>query len=93
MDEFNGGQPTDSLKARDRQFSKSELRVFDHFRRYLMTPGNMLCLSGLEIESMRDGLDGLVKRRMLVPEGIRGAYCLTPDGFDVMRALTRKSAK
>ncbi len=69
------------------QFSTTELKVFDHFRRYLMTPGAMLCLSAQEIESMSSGLNALVDRKMLELEGTRGAYCLTRSGFLAMRSV------
>lgn len=72
------------------RFSQSELRVFAHFHRYLMTPGGMLCLSAQEIESMDAGLHELVEKQMLLSEGVRGAYCLTPDGFRIMKDLASR---
>jgi hypothetical protein len=75
---------TDNLAS---QFSESELRVLDHFRRYRMAPGEMLCLNGQQIDSMGPGLDALIARRLLLPEGARSAYYLTHDGFEVMHAL------
>lgn len=71
-------------------YSGPEIRVFSHFRRYLMTPGDMLCLSAAEIETMSAGIDVLLDRQMLVSEGSHGAYCLTPNGFEVMMALPNK---
>ncbi len=71
----------------EHHLSKSELRVLETFRRYLMSPGQMLCFNGQDIESMRDGLEKLIDSGMLIAEGSRGAYSLTRQGFDAMKMI------
>ncbi len=68
-------------------FSKSELRVFDAFRKYLMTPGQMLCFNAQDIDSMRNALETLIEQGMLISEGSKGAYSLTREGFEAMKSL------
>ena len=72
------------------QFTQRELKVLEHFRRYLMSPGDMLCFSGQDIESMGTGIEDLVKRCMLVPERKKGSFSLTKQGFEAMRAIAKK---
>ena len=67
--------------------SEDETRVLKIFRRYLMTVGKMLCFSGQELASHRDSIDKLVSAGLLVPETYKGAYSLTPSGFEAMKSL------
>lgn len=78
------------MATQAQEFSDKELKVLKHFNMYLMTPGNMLCLSAQEIEGMQPGLENLVEREMLLPEGSRGAYCLTQAGFKAMKSAFKK---
>lgn len=64
--------------------SESEQGVLEHFRRFLMTPGRMLFLNAKEIEAFNEGLQTLIQKQMLALEGSRGAYSLTPRGFEAM---------
>ena len=75
------------IASNSMQFSDTELKVLQHFRKYLMTPGDMLCLSGQELDSMGNGVDSLMKRQMLVAEKKAGCFCLTQAGFDAMREV------
>ncbi len=81
-DEASGGTSAANLT-----FSDSELKVFDHFHKYLMAPGQMLCLSSQQIESLDNGLDTLVAKDLLIAESMRGAYHLTEKGFDAMSSI------
>ncbi len=69
-----------------------QTRVLSIFRRYLMTTGQMLCLSGNELESNKNSLEQLVRDGLLIAETFKGGYSLTESGFDVMRNLSRESA-
>ena len=64
--------------------SASELRVLSTFRRFLMTPGQMLCLSGPELQRDRATLNLLIDKDLLVKERFEGGYSLTQTGFATM---------
>ena len=66
--------------------STSEQRVLRTFREYLMTPSKMLCFSGPSLEQNKSALEGLTDRNLLVKEGLKGGYSLTPAGFAAMQA-------
>jgi hypothetical protein len=61
------------------------------FRRFLLTPGKMLCFFGPELNKHKGALQKLISRQMLVEEQFSGAYSLTPDGFRAMKAQTSKA--
>jgi predicted transcriptional regulator len=52
-----------------------------------MTTGQMLCLSGNELDSNKQTLDQLVSDGLLIAESFKGGYSLTETGFDAMRNL------
>ncbi len=54
-----------------------QTRVLNIFRRYLMGVGQMLCLSGNELDANKQALDDLVHNGLLVAETFKGAYSLT----------------
>lgn len=68
------------------QLSSAELSVLRVFRRYLLTPGVMLCFYGKELKDMKSSLRQLTARGYLVGERFPGAYSLTEDGFAQMQA-------
>ena len=70
-----------------RQLSTGEVSVLTLFRKYLMTPGRMLCLNHAEVGSMKRSLDKLIAAGMLVPESFKGSYSLTRSGFQAMNEL------
>lgn len=70
--------------------SDGEVRVLTLFRKYLMTPGQMLCLNANDVESMGDALTGMVSGGLLVPEEMRGGYSLTRKGFEAMNEMARE---
>jgi hypothetical protein len=67
------------------QLSHPEHAVLRLFRRYLMTPGKMLCLSTADLEAFHAPLAQLTDRGLLVAETFRGGYSLTETGFAAMR--------
>ena len=62
----------------------AEKRVLQTFRRFLVTPGQMLCFYGPDLEQKRDTLRRLIDKDLLVKEEFNGAYSLTPAGFAAM---------
>lgn len=69
-----------------------QTRVLNIFRRYLMGAGQMLCLSGNELEANRQTLDNLVRDGLLIAETFKGGYSLTESGFEAMRSLAGEPA-
>jgi hypothetical protein len=67
--------------------SDGEVNVLGVFRKYLMTPGQMLCLSNTDIDSMKGVLEKLTKSGLLVPEDFKGGYSLTQTGFRAMNEV------
>jgi hypothetical protein len=64
--------------------STSEQRVLRTFRRFLMTPGQMLCISGPDLERDRATLELLIDKEVLVKDQFKGGYSLTQAGFAAM---------
>ena len=67
------------------QLSSSEQAVLAVFRKYLMLPGKMLCLSKADLESFSRPLAELTSKRLLVAERFQGGYSLTETGFAAMQ--------
>ena len=65
--------------------SKAENSVLRIFRKYLMTPGNMLCLGRSDLEALRLPLSQLTNEGLLVAERYEGGYSLTEVGFAAMK--------
>jgi hypothetical protein len=61
-----------------------EQRVLRTFRRFLMTPGQMLCFYGPNLKQNRTALQQLIDKELLVKEQFKGAYSLTEEGFVAM---------
>jgi hypothetical protein len=64
--------------------SESEERVLRTFRRFLMTPGQMLCFSGPSLKQDKAILELLTDKELLVKEKFKGGYSLTQAGFAAM---------
>ncbi len=64
--------------------STSEQRVLCTFRRFLMTPGQMLCFSGPNLKQNKATLDLLTNKELMVKEKFDGGYSLTQTGFTAM---------
>jgi hypothetical protein len=67
--------------------SPSQLAVLTVFRRFRMTPGQMLCFSRSDVEAFRTPLAELAERGFLVTERFTGGYSLTAPGYAAMQAL------
>lgn len=66
-----------------------ELKVLGQFRDYLMTPRQMLCFSGPNLDTNRAALESLAEKDLLARERPKGAYSLTNRGYKTMRACRR----
>ena len=66
--------------------SNAEQRVLRNFRRFLMTPGQMLCFCGPNLKQNRATLQQLSDRGLLIKEDFEGGYSLTRDGFAAMKS-------
>ena len=64
--------------------SISEQRVLRTFRRFLMTPGQMLCFYGPNLKLNQATLDLLTDKELLVREKFNGGYSLTQAGYTAM---------
>ncbi len=65
--------------------SPSEQRVLRTFRRFLMTPGQMLCFYGPDLKKQdKATLELLTDKELLVKEKFKGGYSLTQAGFAAM---------
>ena len=69
------------------QLTDGELNVLGVFKKYLLAPGQMLCLSNTDIDSMKSVLESLTSAGLLVPEEFKGGYSLTQTGFRAMNEL------
>jgi hypothetical protein len=65
--------------------SASEQCVLQFFREFLVTPGQMLCFHGPDLEKHRAGLQQLTDKELLVKERFKGGYSLTDAGFAAMK--------
>ncbi len=80
-------QTFSALKSGGVEINEGQCQVLQIFRRYLMTAGKMLCLSGNELDAHRGSLNKLVSDGLLIAETFQGGYSLTDEGFDAMRKL------
>ena len=64
--------------------SSAELAVLDVFRKYLMTPGKMLCFVSSNRETHDLPLAKLARKGLVVAERTQGGYSLTETGFAAM---------
>jgi hypothetical protein len=73
--------------------SPEEQRVLGTFKRFLMTPGQMLCFNGPSLKQNKTALQKLTDKALLVSEQFKGAYSLTPDGFAAMNTYVKSSSR
>ena len=64
--------------------STSEQRVLGTFRRFLMTPGQMLCFYGPNLKQGKATLKLMTDKELLVKEKFNGGYSLTQCGYAAM---------
>ena len=65
--------------------SENERTVLRVFRRYLMTPGRMLCFSRPDMETYKVPLARLISDRFLFAEKFPGGFSLTEIGYAAMK--------
>ena len=66
----------------------TERKVLVTFRKYLMTPGQMLCFNPQEQGSLKKGLESLLERGFISAEATTGAFSLTSLGYTAMKEST-----
>ncbi len=86
--DVKGSPATITLEGNEIQLSVGEVNILGVFRKYLMTPGRMLCLNNTDIGTMKRSLDKLIAAGLLIPEDFKGSYSLTRSGFKVMNELS-----
>ena len=64
--------------------SASEQRVLRTFKQFLITPGQMLCFYGPNLELSKAALELLIDKDLLVKEKFKDGYSLTRAGFTAM---------
>ena len=61
--------------------SRSEQSVLRTYREYLITPGQMLCFSGQDLERHRTTLEQMSDKELLVKEAFKGGLFSHPSRF------------
>jgi len=64
--------------------TKAEQRVLHTFRQFLVTPGQMLCFHGPNLNQHQAALKQLTDKEFLVKEQFKGGYSLTKAGYEAM---------
>ncbi len=77
-----------SVSGNSVRLTVGEINILAVFRKYLMTPGRMLCLNNTDIGTMKRSLDKLIASGLLIPEDFKGSYSLTRSGFQAMNELS-----
>ena len=62
----------------------AEQRVLRTFRQFLVTPGQMLCFYGPNLNQHQAALKKLTDKDFLVKEQFKGGYSLTKAGYVAM---------
>lgn len=66
--------------------TNAERSVLSVFRKYLITPRQMLCFYGPDLKKFNEPLSQLTNKGFLVAETFKGGYSLTEAGFAAMNA-------
>ena len=72
--------------------TSSEKSLLSIFRRFLVRPGEMLCIDGPTQERHRRAINHLADQGLIIRERFRGAFTLTDAGFAVMTELRHDGA-
>ncbi len=64
---------------------EGETQVLRIFKRFLMAPGQMLCLANSDIIALLPALDRLIGSGFLEAEKFKGSYSLTQSGYHLMK--------
>ena len=65
--------------------STLEQRVLRTFQQFHVTPGQMLCFYGPNLQQFKPALQELTDKQLLVKEQFKGGYSLTTAGFVAMK--------
>lgn len=65
--------------------SLNDQLVLDAFRRYLVTPGEMLCFHGKWLEEHGETLRHLTAIDLITKEHFSGSYSLTDAGYTLIQ--------
>ena len=68
--------------------SPAQRTVLTTFRQFRMTPGQMLCFSRSDEDTLRAPLTELAAGGYLVTERFQGGYSLTASGFAAMQSIS-----
>lgn len=66
--------------------SRSDQLVLDVFRRYLVTPGEMLCFHGKWLEEHGESFRHLTSIKLINKEHFQGSYSLTDAGYAAIQS-------
>ncbi|REJ67247.1 MAG: hypothetical protein DWQ31_11770 [Planctomycetota bacterium] len=66
--------------------TKSEERVLRVYRKFMMSPGQMLCFNGPDLKRNENALHNLMNKDMLIKERFKGGYSLTQEGYAAMKS-------
>ncbi len=62
-----------------------EERVLRTFQQFQVTPGQMLCFYGPNLQQFKPALQDLTDKELLIREQFNGGYSLTQAGFAAMK--------
>ena len=65
--------------------TKPEQNALRAFHKFLVTPGEMLCFFGPDLDRHKAALQKLTEKEFLVKERFKGGYSLTEAGFVAMK--------
>lgn len=65
----------------------SEQRVLRTFRQFLISPGQMLCFHGPNLNRNQAALRQLIEKELLVKEHFKGGYSITEAGYAAMKGF------
>ena len=66
--------------------TRAEHKVLEVFREYLVSPGEMLCFHGPQLQKYKAPLRQLIEKKFVFKEQFQGGYSLTKAGYDAMHA-------
>lgn len=64
--------------------SLNDQLALDVFRRYLVTPGEILCFHGQWLEEHGESLRHLTSIKLIIKEHFNGSYSLTDAGYTLI---------
>lgn len=74
-------------KTGESTLTPAEVNVLRAFRKYLMTPREMLCFGSSDLEAFHAPLARLTNQGFLVAERFHGGYSLTETGYAAMKKI------